>query len=100
MTRARTTDPETSHAAADSIDRLSDRQGEVYWVLARYGHATDSELVTAYNYAAARGVVSPQSPSGIRTRRSELVARGAVVDTGKRRTVAPSTRPSIVWRLA
>jgi hypothetical protein len=99
VTRARTTDPETSHEAAESLGDLPTAQAHVLWVLARYGPMTDAELIGAYRPCARAGVVGYQSDSGIRTRRAELVKRGDVIDTGKRQML-PSGRRAIVWKLA
>lgn len=94
---ARLTDPETSHAAAASIDRLTARRGAVLALLARFpGGLSDSELVEVYQ---AKGVIPPQSPSGIRTRRSELVDAGLVEYSGNNVTT-PSGRSSRVWRVS
>ena len=89
---ARNTDPETSHLAAASLasDKLRASQDEVLRFMRARGPLTDDQLVRTYV-----GTV-PQSPSGLRTRRSELVARGLVEDTGKR-VVLPSGRKAIVW---
>jgi hypothetical protein len=97
---ARLTDPETSHAAAASIDRLTDRQGAVLRVFKRNRFAmTDVSLCSMYDVAARKGLVPAQSVSGIRTRRAELVDRGLIVDTGNRVRLA-SGRKAIVWALA
>ena len=92
--RARTTDPYTSHLAAASLgeDKLRESQAAVLRFIKRCGSAgcDDGKLVTSYN-----GLV-PQSPSGLRTRRAELVRRGLVRDSG-RITVMPSGRKAIIW---
>lgn len=89
---ARRTDPATSHEAADSLssDRLRASQDAVLAFLRRHGAMTDIELVERYD-----GTVQ-QSPSGLRTRRKELVTRGLVVDTGGW-VRTPSGRRSTVW---
>jgi hypothetical protein len=74
---ARNTDPETSHRAAEGILRLTERRAAVLETLRRIGPATDERLAMAY-----RGI--PQSPSGLRTRRSELCRMGLVRPTGRR----------------
>ena len=90
--RARRSDPETSHEAANSLpsDRLRASQDAVLAFLRRQGPMIDTVLVDTYN-----GEVH-QSPSGLRTRRSELVTRGLVQDTGVRVRLATG-RNAIVW---
>lgn len=74
--RARRADPETSHEAAKSVVELRKRQQAVLEVL-KCGPTTDEELVCKYPYFAWEEADYPkQSPSGLRTRRSELVALG------------------------
>lgn len=92
---ARRSDPGTSHAAARSVERLRDRQQAVLDLLRRLGPMTDEEIAQAY----AQFDLPKQSPSGLRTRRSELQHAGFVEDSGERRTTE-SGRSSIVWREA
>ena len=91
---ARRTDPETSHAAAASPTpgTLRPRQAEVLNIL-RQGPMHDQRIA-----ATALAWHSKQSPSGLRTRRAELVATGLVEDSG-RREILPSGRGSVVWQL-
>jgi hypothetical protein len=90
---ARRTDPETSHAAARSIssDKLRQSQDEVLRLFDVGGNMTDVEVALL---ASVEGVV--QSPSGLRTRRRELVDLGLLKDTGKRERLL-SGRQAIVW---
>ena len=90
-TRHRSGDPDTSREAAESV-KMRKNQKEVYEALA-LGPATDQQL-TARIWQGG----SVQSPSGIRTRRSELVMLGYVKDSGERRTLA-SGRKAIVWEV-
>lgn len=89
---ARRTDPETSHAAAASVepDVITALRARVLLELRRRGPMDDTQLVAA---------IQPEgySPSGIRTRRSELVDQGHVVDSGVRQKLL-SGRFAIVWR--
>lgn len=78
--RARSTDPETSHLAAESV-RVRENQARVYQVLSALGPSTDEWLVYCYPQYMSE---HPQSPSGIRTRRDELRRKGLVTWTGKR----------------
>lgn len=103
---ARHTDPDTSHEAAESLDAdtITRSQAEVWAVLDYSGPCTDTALVTLYQYHDANrtdlpgyGTVLPQSPSGIRTRRRELVEKGRVADTGHRLRLG-SGRNAIVWK--
>jgi hypothetical protein len=92
MSKARSSDPQTSHDAADSVKDVTATQSFIVRVLSRRAR-TDTQLIEAYrNYVKA----PKASDSGIRSRRSELVALGVVADTGKR-VVLPSGRSSIVW---
>jgi len=98
---ARRTDPDTSHDAAESVGNVTARQVAVLRLFLRDYNAagmTDMELIEAYEVAARLDprLFPEQSHSGLRTRRSELVHNGFVVDTGQRRRL-PSGRWSIVW---
>ena len=99
-TWARTSDPETSRLAAQSVTRLTEKQTAVLRLMrvARHG-MTDHGLVALYTAQAGEGRCPRQSESGIRTRRAELVARGRVVDTGTRVRLA-SGRSAVVWKAA
>lgn len=90
---ARHSDPHTSHDAARSLpyDAVRYSQRQVWRLLASNGPSTDEELGMA-----ARRYGLPISASGLRTRRSELVERGYVIDTGARARTA-SGRRAIVW---
>ena len=91
---ARSTDPITSHEAAEShsAEKLRKNQQAVLRVMTKYGPCTDRTLVAAYH----RSGETPQSDSGIRTRRNELRNMGKVADTGKRVTL-DSGRRAILW---
>lgn len=93
---ARSTDPQTSWEAARSV-RVRESQELVLHVLMVWGPMTDEQLVERLTNRSIRD--GRMSPSGARTRRSELVDLGLVVDTGQR-TVLASGRRAIVWRAA
>ncbi len=79
---ARRTDPETSWEAARSVSKkLRETQTAVLTFLRQYGPMTDEKLVAEY---ALLHATPSQSPSGLRTRRGELVRQGLVRDTGRR----------------
>jgi hypothetical protein len=90
---ARATDPPTSRAAAESLtaERIRESQEAVLKVFRACGAMTDVELVERY-------FGPKQSTSGLRTRRHELVERGLLRDSGKRRTLE-SNRQAIVWEV-
>ena len=92
--RARTTDPHTSHAAARSLipSRIRRAQAAVLRTLTAIGPCTDHELVEKMGLEGEY-----VSPSGIRTRRSELVILGRARDTGKLAKSAISNRQCILW---
>ena len=90
---ARTGDPDTSHAAAKSVRNLTNKQEAVLTLFQGYGPMTDETMRVKYLASGHRG---PQSESGLRTRRSELVRKGLVKDSGERVKLA-SGRMAIVW---
>jgi hypothetical protein len=102
-TRSRTADPVTSKAAVEPVTEasLNARQEAVLTALKFMdGRAADHELLEWY---AEQHIKNPevfprQSPSGLRTRRSELVAMGKVADIGLR-AHTPSGREAIVWSI-
>jgi hypothetical protein len=103
IAHARNTDPQTSHAAAVSVDDLTEKQSCVLAVFNLASHTagadglTDEELIEMYYNPALLNV--QQSESGIRTRRSELVTKCKIKDSGVRRKTKAG-RQSIVWTLA
>lgn len=98
--KARKSDPVTSHEAAGSITavKLRESQHAVLRVLGKLrAGATDETIAEKYYEMVAFDHGYPyQSPSGLRTRRAELVKAGLVEDAGKRKRLA-SGRNAIVW---
>lgn len=97
---ARSSDPATSHEAAQSIptETMRLRQKAIVLLLRSTGPQTDEGIADAYGFARGRvpDRFPSQSPSGLRTRRSELTHAGHVIDTGERRRTKAG-RWSIVW---
>ncbi len=91
----RSTDPETSKAAAHNVKGIRASHRRVMQLFRRYGPQTDSE---AFEAAMADGWKI--SPSGLRSRRAELCPpRGAGIrDSGKKRKT-PMGFDSFVWEL-
>jgi hypothetical protein len=98
---ARTTDPSTSHEAAASVVKLTDKRRAVLEVMLNVeGPICDADLMSAYDDEQDErdDLVRPeQSVSGIRTRRSELVRMGLVEDSGDRVTI--HGRQHTLWQL-
>ena len=97
-TRARRGDPVTSLEAAGSLAvvRLTKvRQGILDVLRAHPDGLSDEQIAAAYFHG---GFGPKASPSGLRTRRSELVEGGLIADSG-RRTRTQSGRRTIVWVL-
>lgn len=96
---ARLTDPETSHAAAQSVTDLTEKQTAVLELFKDAGPMTDVALVDTYLRLWQQRDWPKQSESGLRTRRHELAGRGFIVDTDQKRRL-PSGRWAIVWAAA
>jgi hypothetical protein len=95
--KARRTDPATSHQAAASV-KMGDTHNRILTILAD-GGATDEELYAVWQVKVLDQGWPRVSQSGVRSRRSELVRKGKVVDSGEKgRTVAG--RACTIWRLA
>jgi hypothetical protein len=94
LAKARKSDPQTSHDAAESVKDITSTQSFILKALRK--PMTDVALVAAYG---AYKTAPRASESGIRSRRAELVALGKVVDTGRRVKLA-SGRHAIVWQVA
>lgn len=90
---ARGMDPETAHAAAASVEDLTEKQLEVYGLLLGNGPLTHQQMIEKAEEQGVR-----QSTSGIRTRCEELVRIGLVEDSGER-GLTKSNRETIVWRI-
>lgn len=94
---ARHTDPETSHEAAASIESESIQltQLRVLHCLDTIGPQDDIGIAQWFRYQDHRWKASP---SGLRTRRSELVARGLVRFSGHYGKSA-SNRRTRIWEI-
>lgn len=98
MPNARHTDPSTSHEAARSLtaERLTETQRIILELLGNR-QATDEEIQQLHYAGAEQGFWNHASPSGLRSRRAELVARGLVEE--KNRDKTRFGRSTIVWGL-
>jgi hypothetical protein len=86
-------DPETSHEAASSVlaRTRTITQDAIFRILLEQGPMCDEEL-----YPRLVGMEIETSPSGARTRRSELVAQHRIEFSGTYRTTA-SNRRTRLW---
>lgn len=91
-TRARNTDPSTSREAAASVLRIRETQQHILDTLRTHGPLTDEQIS---HVAFEEGWYT--SPSGLRTRRAELVEKGLIADSGERHRTA-SGRRTIIWK--
>lgn len=89
--RARRSDPETSHRAAAAVQNLSETKQYILNLLAEQP-STDFEIQDRWADAGLPII----SPSGLRTRRAELVEEGLLVDSGQTR-LGPTGRAFTVW---
>lgn len=79
---ARSTDPETSHEAADSVWNPSAVQAVVFRIIEERGPISDTELIWHYGHEAARQKIYLPTDQSIRSRRAELVNAGQVEFSG------------------
>lgn len=88
----RSTDPETSEQYAEP-EKLRQQHSNILMVYQKNGALSDTDLWLNY-----RSMFPDQriSPSGLRTRRKELVSKGLVKDTGSLGKTA-SGRATIIW---
>lgn len=71
--RSRATDPATSKAAAERVGKsLTAVQARILNMFRLYGDMTDERLLMVLNDAERQANLRPTSPSGCRSRRSEL----------------------------
>lgn len=96
--RARRTDPATSHAAAASVRGTTATHTRIVYLLREQGPLTDEEIASAWQEMVTIAGWPKVSPSGLRTRRAELVDRGQIVDTGRTR-LTKARRHTTVWGL-
>ena len=92
--RARKSDPATSHEAGAQVKNLSETKQVILKILKR-SKLTDSQIFMAYYSLAMTGKAPYASESGVRSRRSELVAEGLVEAVGFDKTVFG--RRTTVW---
>lgn len=76
---------------------LRQSQAEVLAVLRALGPLTDRAILAFFSDGAGN---PRRSPSGLRTRRRELLDSGLVVDSGDRATSPVSGRKEVVWAAA
>ena len=94
MPSTRTTDPQTSHQAEKSVSKLAESYGLILGFFRDYGPMNDEKLLGLWKQHSFKRAAD----SGIRSRRSELVAAGRQEDSGEQIKME-SGRMSIVWRL-
>lgn len=94
--RARRTDPQTSHDAADKVKHITRVQTVILLILWAKGPMTDPQIAEHYHEQVASGSAPNHSESGLRTRRKELVDSGYIVATGEKRRL-DSGRYAQVW---
>ena len=95
---ARRSDPDTSHEAAATVRSITMRQHAILRLVRTYGPVSDQSIIALYTSGMHAEGRPPQSESGIRTRRSELVDLGLVVHSGYGRT--RSGRRCRLWSAA
>ena|SRR5580765_1551521 len=104
---ARKSDPETSHAASRSVVNLGRTRDAILKILSS-GPRTDEQIAESYTFGCQRLNWPKRTPSGLRSRRSELVSMGFVEaaggfnDDGTTWGITGKTaskRNCIVWKL-
>lgn len=95
--RARLTDPDSSHAAADTSDRAGSTREVLSWLSLYPDGLTDAELEHLHTRSRAAAGHKPYTGARLRTARAELVEAGRVVAVGK--GISPSGRACTRWAL-
>ena len=91
-TRARSSDPDTSHkAASDIVGDLREVQSRVFRIVQRHGPLTQHAIIARYRETF--GAATPEST--VRTRVSELVKMGLLRDSGRRERAG--RREAVLW---
>jgi len=102
--KARAKDPESSRdAARQASNKLRESQEAVLRLFRVMGEMSDEQLVAEYTARMGTypGLYPPQTPSGLRTRRHELVLREKISYTGRRDdSVAERRVKPRIWRLS
>lgn len=95
----RHTDPDTSHEAAASVaDPNKGTYARILRLMREHpAGMTDDQMFDVWS-EESDAAYPPISPSGLRSRRSELTRRGLIVWSGEK-TVLPSGRRARIWRL-
>lgn len=93
MPAARQTDPATSHAAASSVDHITRTQRRIHALLIEFGPMCDHDIEHRYRMRFGHDA----SPSGLRTRRAELVEQGLVADS-LQLVLLPTGRSAVEWQ--
>ena len=94
---ARSTDPQTSHEAARTVN-VTRGQEIVLNEFLMYHEMTDEQLIEALQVRQDSCPDAKLSDSGARSRRAELVAIGILKDTG-RRAKTVTGRKTTIWGL-
>lgn len=78
---------------------LTESQRDVLHAFSEMVEGTGDRFARFYNDPMRGWCWSQQSPSGLRTRRAELVALGLVANTGRKASVPTSSRKATVWSI-
>lgn len=100
---ARRHDPQTSRDAAASVVNLGRTQDAILFLLSEYGPQTDEKIADMFYTRNCWSIPRDQnlfsvmvSPSGLRSRRAELVRMGKIETCGIGKTA--SGRNCHIWR--
>lgn len=93
---ARSTDPDTSQEAADSVWNPSAVQAVVFRIIEEHGPISDTDLIWHYGHEAARQNIYLPTDQSIRSRRAELVDADHIEFSGLY-GVTPNGRRTRKW---
>ena len=97
VARARNTDPQTSHDAAESVKRIEEQRRAIFALLDGTPMC-DEKLVEQYEMWEKIDNFPQVTPQRIRTARADLVKLGQVVATEYKERMR-SGRYGIIWRV-